>query len=85
VIIFYVGVSYFVLPLPSLMYLDLYLLLGGAAVNIESEGPYAPERLLPEAIKVMREKIARIKKAAEALLDGGEAAAVGEDVEMADA
>jgi DNA-directed RNA polymerases I and III subunit RPAC1 len=56
-----------------------------AVVNIESEGPYAPERLLPEAIKVMREKIAKIKKAAEALVDGGEAGGVGEDVDMADA
>ncbi|KAF9053420.1 DNA-directed RNA polymerase [Panaeolus papilionaceus] len=37
--------------------------------NVESEGPYAPERLLPEAIKVMREKISVIKKAAEALRD----------------
>ncbi|KAF9524735.1 DNA-directed RNA polymerase [Crepidotus variabilis] len=33
--------------------------------NVESEGPYAPERLLPEAVKVMREKLAIIKKAAE--------------------
>jgi DNA-directed RNA polymerase I and III subunit RPAC1 len=55
-------------------------------VSIESEGPYAPERLLPEAIKVMREKIANIKKAAEALLntsDGVEES--GEDVEMVEA
>ncbi|KAL0953641.1 hypothetical protein HGRIS_004845 [Hohenbuehelia grisea] len=36
--------------------------------NIESEGPYAPEQLLPEAIKVMREKLDTIRKAAEALL-----------------
>ncbi|KAI0933608.1 hypothetical protein AcW1_005394 [Taiwanofungus camphoratus] len=36
--------------------------------NVESEGPYAPERLLPEAIAVMREKIASIRMAAEALL-----------------
>jgi len=31
---------------------------------VESEGPYGPERLLPEAIKVMREKLAIIKQAA---------------------
>ncbi|TFK28222.1 hypothetical protein FA15DRAFT_634064 [Coprinopsis marcescibilis] len=37
--------------------------------NIESEGPYAPERLFPESIKVMREKIAIMKAAAEALLN----------------
>jgi DNA-directed RNA polymerases I and III subunit RPAC1 len=36
---------------------------------VESEGPYAPERLLLEAIKVMRSKLALMKKAAEALLD----------------
>ena len=36
--------------------------------NVESEGPYAPERLLPEAVKVMRDKIAAIRKAAEALI-----------------
>jgi len=48
---------------------------------VESEGPYAPERLLPEAIKVMREKLAVMKKAAEALFvqDGG-----GGDVQMMD-
>ncbi|KAG6916072.1 hypothetical protein DXG01_008546 [Tephrocybe rancida] len=49
--------------------------------NIESEGPYAPERLLPEAIHIMREKIAVLRKAAEALLrDPGD-----EDVQMSDA
>ncbi|KAF8911698.1 DNA-directed RNA polymerase, partial [Gymnopilus junonius] len=50
--------------------------------NVESEGPYAPERMLPEAIKVMREKLAVIRQAAEALQDkspGGDA-----DVVMAD-
>ncbi|KAJ2918290.1 hypothetical protein MD484_g2081, partial [Candolleomyces efflorescens] len=47
--------------------------------NVESEGPYEPERLLPEAIKVMREKIATIKQAAEALRGGGDG-----DVSMAD-
>ncbi|TFK64840.1 RBP11-like subunits of RNA polymerase [Pluteus cervinus] len=35
--------------------------------NVESESAYAPERLLPEAIKVMREKLASIKRAAEML------------------
>ena len=48
---------------------------------MESEGPYAPEELLPEAIKVMRGKIASIRVAAEALLadseDLGSGAAVG--------
>ena len=38
------------------------------AVQVESEGPYTPESLLPEAIKVMRGKIASIRAAAEALL-----------------
>lgn len=37
-------------------------------VTVESEGPYAPERLLPESIKVMREKISSIRQAAQALL-----------------
>ncbi|GJJ13030.1 hypothetical protein Clacol_007279 [Clathrus columnatus] len=35
--------------------------------NIESEGPYAPERLLIEAIGVMREKIATLRKSTNAL------------------
>ena len=37
-------------------------------VSVESEGPYTPESLFPEAIKVMRGKIASIREAAEALL-----------------
>ncbi|KAF7320876.1 RPOLD domain-containing protein [Mycena chlorophos] len=37
--------------------------------NIESESAYQPQRLLLEAIAVMRDKIANIKQAAEALLD----------------
>ncbi len=60
-------------------------------VNVESEGPYAPERLLPEAVKVMRSKIASIKMAAQALIsdsgadDGGSVAAHGDaDMEMKD-
>ncbi|KII95397.1 hypothetical protein PLICRDRAFT_48360 [Plicaturopsis crispa FD-325 SS-3] len=51
--------------------------------NIESESAYAPERLLPEAIHVMREKIATIKKAAEALLADDNAG--GQDVQVAEA
>ncbi|KAJ8523126.1 hypothetical protein ONZ45_g409 [Pleurotus djamor] len=35
--------------------------------NVESESAYPPERLLPEAIRVMRSKIANIRQAAEAL------------------
>jgi DNA-directed RNA polymerase I and III subunit RPAC1 len=52
-------------------------------VNVESEGPYEPERLLPEAIKVMREKLAIIKQAAEALRD--KSTALDSDVVMIDA
>ncbi|KAF9013418.1 DNA-directed RNA polymerase [Cyathus striatus] len=48
--------------------------------SVESEGPYAPERLLPEAVKVMRGKLAMIKKAVVSLTQGeGE-----EDAEMAE-
>ncbi|EIW82446.1 hypothetical protein CONPUDRAFT_136940 [Coniophora puteana RWD-64-598 SS2] len=49
--------------------------------NVESEGFYPPERLLPESIKVMRSKIATIKKAAEGLLASKDSNA---DVEMAE-
>lgn len=52
-------------------------------VNVESEGPYEPERLLPEAVKVMREKIATIRQAAETLL-GDHGSSGPEDVTMAD-
>jgi len=52
-------------------------------VHVESEGPYEPERLLPEAIKVMREKLAIIKQAAEALRD--KSTTVDSDVVMMDA
>ncbi|KAG6820616.1 hypothetical protein H0H93_014219 [Arthromyces matolae] len=48
--------------------------------NIESEGPYAPERLLLEAIKIMRGKVSVLRKAAETLLSGED-----DDVQMADA
>ena len=53
-------------------------------VNVESEGPYAPERLLLEAIKAMREKLALLKKAAETLIDPDGVLAGGGDVQMAD-
>ncbi|KAF9467881.1 DNA-directed RNA polymerase [Collybia nuda] len=49
--------------------------------NVESEGPYPPERLLLEAIKVMREKLVTIRKAAEALLDQDSGDV---DIQMAD-
>ncbi|KAF7789292.1 hypothetical protein EIP86_000234 [Pleurotus ostreatoroseus] len=63
--------------------------------SVESEGPYAPERMLPEAIKVMRQKISSIRKAAQDLIadksDLGtmpppklKAADGDEDVEMGD-
>jgi len=45
-------------------------------VTVESESAYPPERILPEAIKVMKEKIVAIRKAVLALK--GEAG----DVEM---
>jgi DNA-directed RNA polymerases I and III subunit RPAC1 len=38
-----------------------------SAVNVESEGPYEPQRLPLEAIRVMREKISTLKSAAEEL------------------
>ncbi|KAH9485878.1 DNA-directed RNA polymerases I and III subunit RPAC1 [Psilocybe cubensis] len=50
--------------------------------NVESEGPYAPERILPEAIKVMREKLAVIRQAALALRE--KTTTVDTDVVMAD-
>lgn len=55
-------------------------------VNVESEGPYTPESLLPESIKILRQKIATIRSAAEQLLVEieGEPAVQG-DVEMAEA
>ncbi|KAJ7118829.1 DNA-directed RNA polymerase [Mycena epipterygia] len=37
--------------------------------NIESESAYPPQRLFPEAIAIMRGKLANIRRAAEALLD----------------
>ncbi|OSX61381.1 hypothetical protein POSPLADRAFT_1057137 [Postia placenta MAD-698-R-SB12] len=54
--------------------------------TVESEGPYAPEALFPESVRVMREKIANIRRAAEALLadaDGGGGVGADGDVEMA--
>ncbi|KAI0073582.1 insert subdomain of RNA polymerase alpha subunit [Panus rudis PR-1116 ss-1] len=57
--------------------------------NVESEGAYVPERLFLESIKVMREKIATIKQAAEGLMSPSDGepsfvAARDGDVEMAD-
>ncbi|KAK7463709.1 DNA-directed RNA polymerase core subunit rpc40 [Stygiomarasmius scandens] len=50
--------------------------------NVESESAYAPEELLPEAINIMRGKIADIRRSAESLLStGGDN---GGDVPMAD-
>ncbi|KAH9835601.1 insert subdomain of RNA polymerase alpha subunit [Rhodofomes roseus] len=43
--------------------------------TVESEGPYAPQDLFPESIRVMREKIANIRRAAEALLADADAPA----------
>jgi len=68
--------SFFNLVTP--IFLTIFLI-----VNVESEGPYEPERLLPEAIKVMREKLAIIKQAAEALRD--KSTSLDSDVVMADA
>ncbi|PCH35460.1 hypothetical protein WOLCODRAFT_166280 [Wolfiporia cocos MD-104 SS10] len=62
--------------------------------TVESEGPHPPQELLPEAIQVMRSKIADIRRAAEALLAGadGEQEGAGQgqgdgdgDVSMRDA
>lgn len=52
-------------------------------VNVESEGAYTPERLLPEALKVMREKISIIKNATQALKAQIEGTGSG-DVDMVD-
>ncbi len=49
---------------------------------METEGAYPPERLFPEAVRVMREKIAVIRSAADALKSQLEGPG---DVEMADA
>jgi len=50
-------------------------------VNVESEGPYEPQRLPLEAIRVMREKLSALKTAAEALRAQGDP---GGDIQMAD-
>ena len=52
-------------------------------VCVESEGPYPPERILPEAIKVMREKLAVITEAAVALRN--KYSVDNNDISMADA
>lgn len=49
--------------------------------NIESEGPYKPQRLPLEAVRVMREKISVLKRAAEALRIPGDPDG---DIQMAD-
>jgi len=67
------------LRLFEIIFLTIFLI-----VNVESEGPYEPERLLPEAIKVMREKLAIIKQAAEALRNKSTSLDTS-DVVMADA
>jgi len=38
--------------------------------NVESEGPYAPERIFLESISIMRDKVARIRKAVVGLGEG---------------
>ncbi|KAF8715626.1 hypothetical protein AX14_012555 [Amanita brunnescens Koide BX004] len=38
--------------------------------NVESEGPYAPERIFLESIGIMRDKVARIRKAVVELGEG---------------
>lgn len=48
---------------------------------METESAYTPERLFPEAVKVMREKISVIRTAAEALKSQLEGTG---DVEMSD-
>lgn len=53
----------------------------GSLVNVESEGPYEPQRLPIEAIRVMREKISALKTAAEALRAQGDPG--GGDIQMA--
>ena len=52
-----------------------------SSVSVESEGPYEPQRLPLEAIRVMREKISSLKVAAEALRAQGDPDG---DVQMAD-
>jgi DNA-directed RNA polymerase I and III subunit RPAC1 len=46
-----------------LIYTIVYAYVFGV-VNVESEGPYKPEDLPSEAIKVLRDKIAVVKRAA---------------------
>ena len=59
----YLLFSYVVRRRNILMYRPVFL------VNVESEGPYEPQRLPLEAIRVMRGKISTLKAAAEALGD----------------
>ena len=53
-------------------------------VHVESEGPYAPERIPQEAIKIMREKLDVIKRAAEILRERMTKTVMDADVVMAD-
>lgn len=41
-------------------------------VNIESEGPYAPETLVPAAIRSLRSRISVLRHAAGVLASGGD-------------
>ncbi|KLO15553.1 hypothetical protein SCHPADRAFT_927143 [Schizopora paradoxa] len=56
--------------------------------TVESEGPYAPEDIFPASIRVMRSKIANLKKATERLMGMTESDEpqqdTTEDVQMAD-
>lgn len=61
----------------------MLLILIYFSVNVESEGPYAPERLLIEAVSIMREKIAAVRKGANTLFSELDVVADAEmDVEM---
>ena len=65
-----------------ILYVRYLLLCGNATkhsnvpthflVNVESEGPYEPQRLPLEAIRVMRGKFSTLKAAAEALRAQGD-------------
>ncbi|KAI0732345.1 insert subdomain of RNA polymerase alpha subunit [Fomitopsis betulina] len=63
---------------------DLWRIRDWFIFTVESEGPYAPQDLFPESIRVMRDKIALIRREAEALLADNDAApgAAGPDVDV---
>ena len=46
-------------------------------VNIESEGPYAPQDFFPAAIRVLRARVGTLKRATEALACGEDPEAGG--------